>query len=402
MPEMNKLKLLYEVSSWEFKRWFKIKEHFISLLIAAALSFLIFGSKIVIELFEDKNIDVIVINSERLPFALDPKSKINLTFKNETDVYTQLTLLQKKEIDGIIFINSVDSIDLKLYSDAPWVEELRGAINVARQNIKLTELNISQYQLAELFKEVKLNLNYTEREEHKAGDAEVIAAGILMGLMFMGIFLGLSYQFIVITGEKQNRITEVVISAIPPQIWIDGKIIGIALLSLVSLISTSLSFVLFMFISDLFGSGWTIPLKVMEPLLIIKLFFFALGGFVFWNTFFSAIAATINDPNTSSRNSFLMIPTIPAVIGFLSLGDPNSIVVQIFSIFPITSSAVISARMVLTHVPLWEILLSFSLLILSTWYLRKLAGKIFATSILMYGKEPTWKEIFRWLKEKQK
>ena len=58
-----------------------------------------------------------------------------------------------------------------------------------------------------------------------------MAAGLLVGLMMLGVFTGIAYQFIVITGEKQLRVTEQVVSAITPQMWIDGKILGISLLA---------------------------------------------------------------------------------------------------------------------------------------------------------------------------
>jgi ABC-2 type transport system permease protein len=217
--------------------------------------------------------------------------------------------------------------------------------------------------------------------------------------MLLGVFLGLAYQFVAITGEKQLRITEVIVSAISPQTWIDGKILGISFLSLAMLVTYSLTSVIFVFISSLFGSGWSLPLVITNPLLIIYLFIFSLAGFFFWNTFFSAIAATINDPNTSARGSLMMVPAIPVAIAFFALGNPDSIAMRILSLFPLTSAPVISARLVLTDVSIIEIVASLFLLILSTLYLRKAAGKIFALSVLMYGKEASWKEISKWIKE---
>ncbi|MGD8781752.1 MAG: hypothetical protein PVH88_22650 [Ignavibacteria bacterium] len=85
--------------------------------------------------------------------------------------------------------------------------------------------------------------------------------------MLLGIFLGLAYQFVAITGEKQLRISEVVVAAISPQKWIDGKILGISFLSLAFLITL----ILFVFVSDIFGSGWPILLTITDSFLIIFL-----------------------------------------------------------------------------------------------------------------------------------
>jgi len=56
--------------------------------------------------------------------------------------------------------------------------------------------------------------------------AEKIAAGLVISVMLFGIFVGSAYQFVAITGEKQLRVTEMIVSAVTPQQWIDGKIHG--------------------------------------------------------------------------------------------------------------------------------------------------------------------------------
>jgi len=98
----------------------------------------------------------------------------------------------------------------------------------------------------------------------------------------------------------------------------------------------------------------------------------------------------------------MMVPAIPIAIAFFALGNPDSIAMKLLSLFPLTSTPVISARMVLTEVSIIEILISLILLLVFTWYLRKAAGKIFAISVLMYGKEPTWREISKWFSAARK
>jgi ABC-2 type transport system permease protein len=56
-------------------------------------------------------------------------------------------------------------------------------------------------------------------------------------------------------------------------------------------------------------------------------------------------------------------------------------------------------RLLLTEVAAWEVLLAVALLVSSTALLRRAAGKVFHLGMLMYGKEPTWREIWRWVCE---
>jgi len=396
---MNDFKLVWEVAKWEFKRWFKLKEQIITLAIAALISLFIFGGKNILEKFSDEEINLALINNSQLKLIFDENSKIRTIEKENHEYETLIKELGEKTVDGILVIKDLDNVELIVNKEHSWLNELQRVVNEARQQLKLKQSSISTAQLQDIFSQLDLKIIYTEAQRSKSSLGEKITAGVFIGLMLVGIFLGLAYQFVAITGEKQLRITEVIVSTITPQTWIDGKILGISLLSLVLLITYALSTIIFVVVSSLFGSGWTLPIALGNPFLISCLFLFSIGGFLLWNTFFSAIAATINDPNTSARGSLMMVPLLPIMIAFLSFKNPDSLAMKIFTFFPLTSPSVLSARLVLTEVSYIEIVISLLLLILTTWYLRKAAGKIFSTSILMYGKEPSWQEISKWIRK---
>lgn len=391
------LKLVFEVAKWEFNRWFKIKEQIVTILIGGVISLLIFGSSSLLKNSTDE-IRIKVINSDLLPLNLKKESFIKLSSSSENELEQLKSALKNKEIDGILFIKNIDNAEVIINKEPSWIAELHETINSARQKIKLEQSNISQEQLAELFKPAELKIIFTEDVKEKSSITDKITAGAFIVIMLVGIFLGLAYQFVAITGEKQLRITEVIVSAISPQTWIDGKILGISLLSLALLVTFLVSSVVFVIVSKLFDSGLTLPIAVTNPVLMITLLLFSISGFLFWNTFFAAIAATINDPNTSARGSLMMLPVLPVTIAFFALGNPDSLVMRILSLFPLTSAPVMSARLVLTDVGWGMIMVSLLAMNLTTWYIRKFAGKIFSLSILMYGKEPSWNEMRRWLK----
>jgi ABC-2 type transport system permease protein len=82
-----------------------------------------------------------------------------------------------------------------------------------------------------------------------------------------------------------------------------------------------------------------------------------------------------------------------------AVNDPNSFIAVFGSLFPLTSRIVMMARIahgIPNGVPLWQLLVSMALLIggflATTW----LAAKIYRVGILMYGKKPTWKEMWKW------
>ena len=396
---MKKPNILFEIAKWEFGRWYKIKGQLLTLGISSLVSLLLFGGTALVDLIHDEKVNIVVLGKEVMPFDSDPNSSLEIIEDKERTKTQLMNAVVQEELDGLLIIESVDEAEVFVNKEPFWLAELQILLSSTRQAIKIKEMNLTQEDLLDLYEPYNINVIYDESADKPASATEKVAAGVFIGIMLIGIFISLGYQFAVITGEKQLHITELVVSAISPQTWIDGKIIGLSLLSFFTLITYAISALLFVFISVLFGSGWKIPFSVVDPGNIILLFILAIGGFLFWNTFFSAIAATINDPNSSARGSFLMLPIIPVVLAFMSFGNPDSLVMKALSIFPLTSPAILSVRLVLTNVPFYETLSAIVLLVLSIWFLRKAAGKIFAVAILMYGKEPSWREMTRWARE---
>jgi ABC-2 type transport system permease protein len=113
-----------------------------------------------------------------------------------------------------------------------------------------------------------------------------------------------------------------------------------------------------------------------------------------WNAFMAAVAATIDDPNSSQRSGLMMLPIVPVVFAGLSVLNPDTGAVTFMSYLPLTSYAVMPAKMVLSSVSWWEPAISLTLLAATAWFFRLLAGRIFRTAMMMHGKEPSYKEMW--------
>jgi ABC-2 type transport system permease protein len=59
---------------------------------------------------------------------------------------------------------------------------------------------------------------------------------------------------------------------------------------------------------------------------------------------------------------------------------------------------VLPMRLMLTTVPWWEVAAAIAGLLLAVWLFRLLAGRIFSAAILMHGKEPGLRELWRWMR----
>lgn len=398
---MSNFRTVFEISRWEFMRWFKLKGMIITFFLFVAFGFIISGTRYFLERKNTAKVNLVLINSGILP---------QLDFSNSRIVATPITPQQPEselreqvgtgEIDGLLILRSVDEAELVVPKSPRWESELQDVLGAERRRLKLEAMDVTADQLIDAMMPMKIQVAFHELSRGPSSLAEKIAAGLLIMLMLMGIFNSLACQMVAITGEKQLRVTEQIISAVTPQQWIDGKILGVSAYAAASTAITVISALPFFLVMHLIGSGLPIPIEFSNPLNIVVLVVVTLGGFLFWNTFLAAFAATINDPNTSSRAAVLFLPLLPLIgAALIAFQSPDSVFTRILGLVPITSPAVLPVRIVLTEVPFWEMALSLLVLIASTWLMRNLAGRIFRIGMLMYGKEPTLKEMLRWMKE---
>ena len=113
----------------------------------------------------------------------------------------------------------------------------------------------------------------------------------------------------------------------------------------------------------------------------------------------SAIGAAVdNETDTQQFMMPVLMPLIIAIyVGFSVIENPHGPIALAFSLFPLTSPIVMLMRIPF-GVPWWQILTSMFLLIITFIAIVWFAAKIYRVGILMYGKKPTYKELYKWLK----
>src|SRR5690606_2360754 len=280
--------------------------------------------------------------------------------------------------------------------DPGWRDDLERELTAVAMLRRLETFGLGVERLAAIQAPFALEVH---EAAPRAGAGERAAAFIALALTIFGLMGGVGYVFASVTGEKQNRLSEQVISAIPPQGWIDGKILGLAGVSIVGILNLVVSGLIFLFVGSRF---WGMSLPLPETVGRIDLLFVAmLGifmGFLFWFAFLAAVAAVVDDPHTSNRHQLLFLPMLSMVPALMAVNAPSAMWIRVLSIAPPTSGAVFPARLLVTEVPWWEVLLTLVLLGGAIWVIRRMAAKVFRLGMLMYGKEPTWGEIRRWLR----
>ena len=228
-------------------------------------------------------------------------------------------------------------------------------------------------------------------EEREQSSAVVFLVLLLLGV---GLFSGFACFFQAITAEKQQRVTEQLLTLMTPQRWLDGKIIGITLFCF----KTMGTILLLMYLGGLgfslyMGAGLFVPdlpwLDTLNALL------FMLLGILLVNTLMGAFTATIDDPNHSSRSIIMLAPSIPIFVAYTLKDHPDSALTIFASLFPLTSFAVMPVRVAVDEVGVGQWLLSLVLLLAALYWARSAGGRLFALGVRTYGQEPGWRQMGR-------
>lgn len=346
---------------------------------------------------------------------------------------------------------SYNSGVVQLYSDkqAPLslTMHVSNALEKALQSDKLKTYEIEN--LEKILKEVKTNVNVKtiileEDGEEKAGSAEIaMVVGAVSGiLIYFFIFMFGTQVMRGVMEEKTNRIVEVIISSVKPFQLMMGKVVGVALVGLTQFVLWIILTLVFVTVAQsfliepgemmpsqvqaqsLFESGSALtgstlndaqPVisedtqKIMEifnnifqvnwGLMLGMFLFFFLGGYLLYGALFAAIGSAVD--NEADTQQFMPIVTIPLILAIIMIQsvikNPDGPIAYWFSIIPFTSPVVMMMRIPF-GVPTVDIILSIVLLIGAFVGAIWLAGKIYRTGILMYGKKITYKELWKWIK----
>lgn len=392
---MSRWRSVAEVARWEFRRYLKPKQQVIGALTTLAM---MLGGGLIGQLADDETsaIELAVVGGGRLDLP-DELGEFRIEHQGAAELERLRHEVEERERDAVLVILGDATGELVARQAPAWRHDLARELSAlaVRRRLEISGLEVEQ--LAAIQAPFQLAVDETAP---RAGGGERIAAFVALGLTLLGLFTGMSYIFISVTGEKQNRLSEQVLSAVAPQAWIDGKILGLSGVSIVSLLTLVVPGLAFLAVSRLFWT-WSIPLPttIQRPDLLLAALAFVFLGFLFWFAFFSAVAAMISDPHTSNRNQLLFLPMLAFVPAFIAAGNPDAAWIRVLSTVPPTSASVMPARLLVAELPWWEPIIAAALLFCAIGMIRRMAGKVFRLGMLMYGKEPSWAEVRRWLRE---
>jgi ABC-2 type transport system permease protein len=229
---------------------------------------------------------------------------------------------------------------------------------------------------------------------NQGGFANFIIPYIFSMLLLMSIFFSSGYLLQGLGEEKENRVMEILLSSLSSRQLLAGKVIGLGAAGLVQIVVWLVSA---QFLAKFASNTWGNiigNLQIPSDFLILGTIYFILGYLLF-AVLMAGVGAVSPTAREGQQMSTLFTIAGIAPLWFMAfiIENPDHIVSQILTIFPITAPITVMIRLGLTKIPIWELAASIGLMIASIIGCFILAAKLFRTFLLMYGKRPEFKEI---------
>ena len=367
-------------------------------------------------------------------------------------------------MDALVVISPLDSVgktvSVDAYSGKPMSVDMKDAIrsrvNEAVENYRLESYRIDG--LRQIIDDVKADVPVSTFTLDDSGEEKITSSEVYMIIslvlsiiiyMFIAMFSAMVMQSVI--EEKSSRVVEVLVSSVKATELMFGKIIGVACVALTQfllwvVLTAGLvlgvgSFVGFDSIagsanvqteplsqmtvgrgvdpSALDATGMNMQVEMPQegssemaavletvkdinyPLILISFVVYFVLGYLLYASLFAAIGSAVeNEADTQQLQLPVTIPLLIAFfIAFYAFKSPDSQVVFWGSVIPFTSPIVMLARIPF-GVPAWELALSIVLLVVTFVLIAYLSAKIYKIGILMFGKKTSFKDLYKWLKQK--
>jgi len=281
-----------------------------------------------------------------------------------------------------------------------WLEEpapqlaaiVTGAVGETERRRVMDELGLSEDDVARLMAPSPLD-STTLREPDPEAEPRRVAAYAGNLVLYISILMFGQFVLMGVMEEKSSRVIELVLSRAQPRHLLAGKVIGVGALGLVQLVVFSVAVLIMLSLSDIAD----VDLTGLGLRTVATVFGWFLVGYGFFSVLYAALGATIS--RQEDTQGVAMIPVLFLLpgyfISFVALEDPDAAVAVVGSLVPPLSPLVMPIRSITGGVPVGEVALSVALLLVATYGLIRLGGRIYRGSILRIGARVRLREAWQ-------
>jgi ABC-2 type transport system permease protein len=269
------------------------------------------------------------------------------------------------------------------------------------QNVGLTDAKLKEITFIPLdFSTERI----TERGRAGSGMASVLFGFAIGFLLYLSIVI---YGQTIMSGvleEKTTRVAEVVMSSVPTDTLLAGKVLGVGAVGLTQqIIWIGTTYVLLKLRAPIMAKlgaptmNFSLPDISLGAGVLFLLFF--LLGFIFYSSLYAAVGSSVNSESEARQAASPLMIMIVSTAVFIQpvLLNPTGTTSRVLSLIPISSPIIMPIRMAVTGVPPLEMAASLGFLAIGCVAALWLASRIYRVGLLMYGKRPTIREMAKWV-----
>lgn len=259
---------------------------------------------------------------------------------------------------------------------------------------RLMNQKINPEVVNDLSRRVRLELFEVDKKGEMEKGNKV--AGFLIPLFFMFmltmvIFINGQLLLRSVIEERTSRMMEILLSTVTTQEIMAGKILGLGCLAMTQV-------ALYIVVGAGMGSYFKIPNLPYDTVPLIIAYF--LSGFFLYAAFYATMGTLFDSEQEAQQSMGLisLIAIVPIMGAVYFINNPGAPVTRILSYLPPMTPFMMILRVSTGEASILEISSTLALLLVSIWLVIRLAGKIFRTTVLMYGKKLTLRELLRWIR----
>lgn len=379
--------------------------------------------------------EIYVLDSKNwLKGELKSNKEMVYIFRQEKSLeYYKKELQKNEEVAGVLVIPNLENEknvekNIKIYINKEITQKTKQKIQYDLTNIfrkkRIEKLGLKVSDIENLEQEIQVETQYFQGKKGESDTLQGLKYVVSIGLVYIIFMFIIMYGVRIMRSvleEKNNRVVEIIISSVKPFELMIAKILAITMVAFTQfgIWILILSVVLFGYgfynedISKLAGEKSIISsenlnfiqeiynaiLSLNLPWIFSVFLIFFLFGYLFYSSIYAAIGAAVD--NDTETQQFTLLATLPLSLGLYGsmsvMDNPYGDVVFWLSMIPFTSPITMVARIPF-GVALWEVFLSFFILVLSSFVMVWIASKIYRIGILTYGSKVNFSSLWKWIK----
>lgn len=441
---MNKIFLVIQR---EYLTRVKKKSFWILTLLVPILLVVLYAIPIYLSLNSLEVTNVAVVDETSMYGDFVSTDDVNYFYYDDTTAAKEA--LYSDSIDAFVYVPKTISgklptdVSVYYYKEAPSAS-VKSDIEEQLQGMLRNSILVNVYEITPDDYDLITNTSvHMIVEDLETGEKDFVEIKMMIGLIlslliYMSIFMFGSQVMRGVMEEKTNRIVEVMVSSLRPFQLMMGKVIGVALVGLTQfalwiVLSGGLISAFTMANADKFAGAQTEQItsiatkgqeavdqtavampelsesqEMIQGLMNIQfgtiilsfLIFFVLGYFLY-ATLFAAVGSITESETDNSQ--FVLPLTVPLLLSIILMPSmvnaPNGSLAVWLSMIPFTSPVAMMVRLPF-GIPIWQVVVSIGILVVTFLISLWVAAKIYRTGILLYGKKITYKELWKWLRFK--